>query len=923
MLKLTILRSTFLLFLITMLSIAQLNSQMLFNKSTSNNQNENIYSREINYLNWTEGKDLKKEKGWKQFARWQWLNQGRILPNGTIANDSYYLDALPKKSKKDVFLNKDNNSSWIPLGPQNFPYSHYQKMGHGVGRINCVTFHPSDPQTFWVGTPRGGIWKTNNGGHSWIPLGDDLPLMKVSDIAVDPENTDILYIALSDYAYVALDVTHRGRYNGFGLGIFKSMDGGVTWEQTSLARDPKNKELSLMMGIIIHPEETNKLIAAGTTGIFVSDDAGETWTNTSDLMIWDIKQDPEEPNVIYITSGYLPDVNINSYAAVFKSTDFGKTWTKLNIDIPQQEEVKRTELAISDSDPNYIYAINVGEDDGFHSFYKSTNSGLDWQLQMDKTNGPNLLGWYLGDSTDLGGQGIYDLTLLVNADDPNTVYSGGVNKWGTTDGGKTWNLVTLWNQEVGFSLHADHHCAKYNPLNERYYFCHDGGITYTEEVLIGDNKKVLEVAMDSTETVKYNLPTKWVDITSGLAITEFYRLDVNQHNSSQVMAGAQDNAAFYFDDGFWINCIGGDVMQTMINFNNPEIIYGSLYYGILAKSYIGGRDEYPDEVDLCDTISRKEKEKGEWVTPFFMHPNDPETIYSGFGNLWKSTDGGISWNKKSNFPKMAQEDYPTPIFSMGYCYNKPENIVIYKKLFLSYGEVGQLWKTNDEGDNWANISYGLPLDKFYINDIAVNNDKPDEMVIVMSGFVENEKVYFTKDGGKTWINISKNLPNLPVNAVAHQPNSSIYYIGTDNGVYYISDFESEWIEFDENLPNTLVSDLVINPKSNKIFASTFGRGIWENTLVQISDVVDISNSTDIKVSPNPVIDNLLIQFTNPFTDFKVVIIDIMGRIVYNMNNKNFADNNLNIKLDIPSGVYFLKIIDNNGASYIVRKFLKG
>jgi len=912
MISLKIINISAIFLFIFLLNISKTNSQLLFNESTTNDGTNNSISKEINFLSWAEGKDLRKEKGWKHYKRWEWLNQGRLLPDSTFANDSYYLDALDKDLYKNKFLSENKNSPWTPIGPLSFPYSHYQKSGHGVGRVNCVTFHPTDPNTFWVGTPRGGIWKTNNGGLSWIPLGDDLPLMKVSDIAVDPENPDILYIALSDYAYVGLDVTNRVRYNGFGLGVFKSTDGGENWEQTSLALQPGNKELSLIMGLAINPENTNEIIAAGTTGIYVSNDYGETWNQTFDKMVWDIKQDEADPNTIYLTSGYLPNVNMNSYAAVFKSTDFGLNWTKLNTGIPEQDEVSRIEIAISPSEPSTIYAISVAENDGFHSFYKSTNTGESWELKSDIKSHPNILGWFNGDSTDQGGQGIYDLTLLVHPEDPNTIYAGGVNQWGTSDGGKHWNLVSFWDQELGFSLHADHHCAKYNPLSEKYYFCHDGGITYTEEVLIGDNEEIEKNTDTILQVVNYKLPTQWVDISSGLAITEFYRLDVNRKDHSSIIAGAQDNAAFYYNDGFWINCIGGDVMQTMIDYNNPEIIYGALYYGILAKSYIGGRDILPDEIDLCDTITNKSKEKGQWVTPFFMHPTNSNIIYGAFGNLWKSTDGGENWIRRSDFPLIPNQNYSLPTYSMGYCLSKPENIFLYKRLYNEFNQKGQLWKTSDDGKHWQNKSVGLPLDKFYINDIAINSDNSDVIMLVLSGFVDGEKVYYTSDGGDNWINISHNLPNLPVNAAIHQPNTSIYYIGTDNGIYYTMDINSEWIEFDENLPNTLVSDLVIHEKSNKIFASTFGRGIWENSLIQPSSLgEDNINIINIKVFPNPTKDNLLIEFIEPISNFSLQIIDITGKTVYKNDYNNYSSNNLNINLELLSGVYFIKISDKS------------
>lgn len=887
-----------------------------FNNSNLIKKSPDYNSAQKNFSEWAKTTNLKKTKGWKQFARWSWMTEGRIFADGTIPGENYYYDAIQSRNEK---ANSDHalaQSAWVPIGPMNLPYCSEENSGIGIGRINCLAYHPTNPEIMWIGTPHGGIWKTNNNGISWTPLGDNLPSMKISGISVDPKNPNIMYISSGDYAYIYLKTLNRVRYNCFGMGVFKSVDGGQTWNPTGIVRYIKDLEYSIMLDVAIHPDSTQNLVAAGSTGIWKSSDAGTNWRKTFSGLVWDMKKHPVNKNELLITSGFVRHLPGSDTAAIYKSTDFGETWTMLNSGIPKRDSVTRIEVEYSIKDPNYIYAVTVNPYEAFYGLYRSTNGGVNWTTQCTYENTQNIMGWAYGDSTDGGGQGNYNLTLLISPDNTDEIYVGGINQWGSSDAGKSWNLITTWMYNNGKSIHADQQYAGYNPLNKTYYFANDGGIYRTKKVLIGSN----QMLQDSSLSKTYKLPTEWENISNGLAITEFYRFGLSQNNQNYLFAGAQDVGFFYNKANHWstIPIIGtiSDGMETLIDHNDPSIVYGASYYGFLFKSV----DRGPTFVEksITDSIIYRSDESSVWVTPFIMDEKDSKTIFGGFSNVWKTTDGGSKWKRISSFDSIAGKSYALPIFAMAVNQKNTDNIYIYKRLYPALNQVGQMWKTSDGGTNWINISAGLPLDSVYVNYIAMDRDNPNLAWVVLSHFYEGVKVFKTTDAGSTWKNISMNLPNLPVNAIVHQDGSAnhIIYIGTDCGIYYTHDNMNEWKLYNQNMPNVIVTKLAIQESNKKIFASTFGRGIWMNDLIP-SKPTAIDNQTNhnelftLYVNPNPNNGKFQIEI-NPINNEKILlqIIDITGKILYEESIENSGSSiRKNIDIKLISGLYFCKISD--------------
>ena len=872
------------------------------------NHNANYKEKSIMVDSWLQNKEARKVKGWKHFSRWEWFNETRTLADPQ-SSQSMFSTRLPYyyKAQVDKSESLQSDNGWYPRGPTNILATYDPSIGHGIGRVNCIEFHPTNPDIFWVGTPRGGIWKTNNGGLSWIPIGDDLPMARVSDIACNPNNHDEIYTAIGDYAYISLDATNRVRYNGFGLGVYKTTDGGDTWQPTGLSLNPKFKELSVIMGIVINKENPDRLIAAGSSGIYVSNDAGNTWTETFSNMVWDIKQDPVNQNIIYATTGYLPQFNPTNTAGIYKSIDFGITWQELNTGIPKASDVLRIELAIAPQDPNYIYAIACNLTKGFHSVYKSENAGATWRTTASINTAPNILEWELGDVNKTHGQGDYDLTLIVNPNNKEEIYSGGINCWGSSDGGTTWGMISYWFPLMGTSIHADIHCTKYNPLNKTYYFCTDGGVSITQELIQGDLAQ-MQSAFANPEANTYKLPTKWTDITAGLAISEFYKVGLSKYNPNYLIGGVQDNGTFYHNSNQWLALIGADGMESMIDHYNPEIIYGTAYFGYLFKSLDGSKSLYKDGIVLTDTIMKVEQ--GNWVTPFIMHPSDANTIYAGFGNVWKSTDGADTWTRISDLPILDEIGVPTPIFSMAISESNPDMMAIAKRKYPNFNVNSQLLVTEDGGKTWRDVSAGLPTE-LYFNSIAFHSNNPDEILVAISGFDEGQKVYRTKDAGKSWENISWNLQNVPVNTIVHQKSPSIYYIGTDIGVFYTHDLSKEWIEYNKYLPNTVVSDLKIQEVSNKLVAATFGRGVWEINL--INEITSVHNASSHRnYFAAKLYDGKLELSFGDFTGAAALDIVNINGVVVSQKSINFTNGIAEIDFDLISGVYFLNLrLENN------------
>jgi PKD repeat protein/photosystem II stability/assembly factor-like uncharacterized protein len=746
---------------------------------------------------------LEKVPGWKQFKRWEWYWEPRV---------NQQTGAFPETSATDEFIKyvkinpaaKSASGSWTSLGPSTTDGGYA-----GIGRVNCVAFHPSDNNTFWVGTPSGGLWKTSDGGSTWTVLTDGNAVLGVSDIVIpsDYATSNTIYIATGDRDGGSMWSLGSGaRSDNCSVGVLKSTDGGTTWNTTGLSYAVSdNKRIGRLL---VYPTDNNMLFAATSDGIKKTTNGGTSWTTVysysrqyyGDMLI-DMEFKPGDPTVMYASMK-----DYGRAAKILKSTDSGNNW----ISIKDFETTDyRVEIAVTANDAEYLYAIVANTGSGLSGIFKSTDSGATFtQLVDGDDTGKAFLGYYSDGSGDNSGQGGYDLSIDASPTDKNTVLIGGVNTWKTTDGGTTWAICNMWTSYSGYNfssapvVHADKHTHVYR-ADGTLFEGNDGGI------------------YKST-----NNGTSWTDLSDGLRISQIYRLGVSQTDNNMTITGLQDNGSKLVDGNTWYDVTGGDGMECIIDFTDNDIQYATYVNGKIYRT----TNLWSGSSTISDNIS--DEDKGAWVTPYIIDPNNHSTLYVGYADVWKSTDKGDS------FTKISTLNTADLIRSMAIA---PSN-----SNYLYVADHDNIWKTTNGGTLWTEITGTLPVTTNSITYIAVKNSDENTLWVTMGGYDTN-RVYQSTDGGSTWVNMSAGLPNLPMMSIVQnklQTATEQLYVGTDVGVY-MKHGDVDWTLFSTGLPNVVVTELDIyydntTPVSSKLRAATFGRGLWESDLYTVPTVAPVA-----------------------------------------------------------------------------------
>ena len=851
------------------------------------------------FHDWSSWHRLDREKNWKYYKRWEAEMLLHTDGHGEpVAPELLAREHLRVHTARQQANARTTAASWYPLGPAAVPDNLTGYLEVGIGRINCIAFHPNDPSTYFVGVAQGGVWKTTDNGQSWTPLTDELPILRISDIAIDPNNTDVLYISVGDYAYIGfgLDLNGRKRNTHYGLGVYKSTDGGQTWAPTGLGFDQTQRDASLIRKVLVRPSDSNQLVACSASGMYTSDDAGANWTQVSDSLFWDLQQDPGAPDVLYAATGWVQNSNTGS-AGVYKSTDFGRNWTLLNTGMPPRGDIQRVKLAIAPSDPQRIYAVTVDTQSGLYGFYVTNDGGTNWQY---RNPGVNVLSG--GDGTNPGGQGTYDLALLVNATDPDVVYVGGVNIWGSSDAARNFDPLAYWTLEYGPSVHADQHFFARQPLTGNIFVCNDGGLYRTADMIIHSWD-------DAINGIPW--PTLWTNLSDGMATTSFYRISSSRNATGRLIAGAQDNSTSYYDGGQWYSVFGGDGMDNYLDPADDFRLIGSSQFGNFYESLDGGFS-----ANFVNT--NPNNEDGEWTTPFVADYNNPGVFYTGYYNVNRSDDNGFNWNPISSFPPNGVAQ--TEICALAVAPNDPDVLVAARRVRYEFGVNGDVFRTTNQGGSWTNITAGLP-DSLYYTSVDIHPANAGDIAISLAGFAAGQKVYRSTDGGQSWQNVSFNLPNLPVNCVKYVPRSGQLMIASDVGVWTLDSGSVTWNDQSLGLPNVIVSDIEFNEVLNKVYVCTFGRGIWGSDLGLVTGSSGLpATAIDFGVYPSLNNGRFTLRLTESLLQpaAKVIITDIQGRQVWQEElNETIHEFNLGLA----PGKYYIQV--RTGDRVGVRSFIVG
>ena len=764
-----------------------------------------------------------KGNGYNPYAREMYFIKERLSNDNKFQPNSLYTE-WEKEKIKNQSSKLINSSNWVAKGPINTPIILSNGKKRGNGRVNCIAFDPVEPNIIWIGSPAGGLWKSVDGGSNWTTNTDNLPVIGVSHIAIDPNDSQIMYIVTGD-----ADATDT-----YSIGILKSIDGGTSWNTTGLSYTVDQEKT--VNKVIINPNFTDSLYAVTNSNIMISTDAGSSWQSAGPLGRWrDIEFKPNNSNILYAAK------QSGGSSTIYRTNDGGTNWNQIVNGLTGSRY--RPLIAVTPANPEVIYALFSESDYSFHGLYKSVDSGDNWTQQ---SNSPNIFGWNT-DGTGTGGQAWYDMSLGVAPNNENLVYVGGINIWKSDNSGMDWDIDASSGNGSNYSyMHVDQHAFEFNPHTNIAYAGNDGGV------------------------YKY-MPSlnKWVDISDGLEISQFYNLGLSRSNPNKLVAGAQDNGTEMLTNTIWDAIRGADGMECAIDHYDETIIYSESQYGGMKKSYNNGNN--------WSNIKPVNYE-GAWNTPYEMHSVNSNLIVAGYDEIYRSLDGGGSWDSIS--------------------YNVANNAAVRNialapsdENYIYAASYSKIKVTKDAGATWNYIKPGLP--NYNITDIAVSTTNADRAWVTFSDYNNTNKVYETIDAGVSWTNISgSNLPGLPVNCIVYQGGAKDdLYIGTDVGVYHKDNTMTEWVQYSNGLPNVIVKELEVHYDEGTISAATYGRGVWESPLNTLSGVSTFNESIiNFNIYPNPAKDEIKI-----ITDEKnitIKIYNITGQKIITSSSKIVNVSNL-------------------------------
>jgi photosystem II stability/assembly factor-like uncharacterized protein len=705
--------------------------------------------------------------------------------------------------------------TWQELGP-----------GNVGGRTRAIVIDPVDPDILYAGGVAGGVWKTTDGGASWIALDDAMLNLAVTTIVMDPNDRNTLYAGTGE-GFFNIDAVR-------GLGIFKTTDAGATW--TRLA-STDNSDFYYVNELAISPNTSNRIYAATRAGLLVSNDAGGSWTltratATSFVGCTDVAvRSDVSPDVVLAAFGsFVPE-------GLFRSTDNGVTWAQVGFgsDLTSVEQ-GRIELAFAPSDNNIVYACianngDLGTPTGtLVDVVRSTDGGLTWSNRVNFADPNDINPWLLTNhifvngcaGTNVGSQGWYDNVIAVDPTDPDRVWVGGIDAFRSENGGTDWELFSYWYIDGGFpqGLHADQHAIVFHPgydgaTNQTVYFGNDGGVYRSDNVLAA-------TSIDGCPELEEDLADiTFVDLNNGYGTTQFYNGD-SAVGLDRFAGGTQDNGTNLVDSAgtpnAWFEIVGGDGGYTEIDPTDPDIIYAEVqFFPEIRKSVDGGATFVDAVTGITDT-------DGLFITPFEMDPSDPLTLWTGGSRPWRTTNGAASWTLGS-----ADVADPLPLSDRisAIAVAPTDSEVVY--LGFENGTVARTSNGRAATPTWSEFdgSNGLPLG--YVSSVAVDPTDADTAYATYSTF-GIDHVFRTTDGGTTWVSIDgvaeTGIPDIPVHWLAIKPdNSQNLYAGTEIGVFVSENGGGDWAPANIGFPRTVVETLEF-PTPTRIVAYTHGRGAF-------------------------------------------------------------------------------------------------
>jgi len=708
----------------------------------------------------------------------------RRLPDGRInlqARGRALAHARLLRARLMVTSGLDAAGVWQLRGPLNIG-----------GRVTDVVGDPANASKFYVGSASGGVWKTTDAGATFTPIFDGQGTLAIGALALDPRDSNILYVGTGEANPGGGSVTQPGD------GVWKTTDGGATWQHLGL-------DQTIEIGrIVIDPKNPNNVFVAAMgnlfthnidRGVYRSQDGGVTWTKVlfvSDAAgAIDLAIDPVTPSRVFAATWErqrTPSARIygGPGSGLWRSTDGGTTWTALAGGLPASStQPSRIGVVVAPSSPSTVYAIYSRKADfSLEGVFRSTDNGTTWTRQT-VTNLASII----------GAQGYWSGRMFVHPTNPNDLWVDGVGLAHSTNGGASFTSVG--------GLHADQHAQWFSPANPA--------------VILKGNDGGVYRSTNSGQT--------WTHFNN-LPISQFYTVEAHQLEPARIYGGLQDNGVQRTPTGQlndWTSIVGGDGLEVHVDPLSTQVIYAESQFGALRRSINGGSSFTSATSGLSGRLG--------WKTPIAIDPastgtGTTSTLYLGSSMLFRSTNSAASWTAISGDLTNGNQGVGTIVFgTITTVAVAPSN----KNTIYIGTDDGNVWITQNAGATYARIDAALP--DLWVTRVAVDPGNDAIAYATFSGFRVDQPlahVFRTTDHGATWSDISGALPDAPVNAIVIDPRqSSTLYVGSDVGAFVTRDLGASWLPLGAGLPDAVVSDLKFLPgPPATLYAATYGRSIF-------------------------------------------------------------------------------------------------
>lgn len=681
------------------------------------------------------------------------------------------------------------------------------------GRISDVAVVPGHPEVFYVAAASGGVWKTTDGGTTFTPVFDGEGSYSIGCITLDPRDPDIVWVGTGE--------NNAQRSVSFGDGVYRSLDGGKSWENLGL------RESEHVGRIAIDPRDSGVAWVAaqgplwrggGDRGLYVTRDGGKTWKQVLPVDEWtganDVLLDPRDPDVILATTWQRQRhtwtlVDGGPGSALWKSTDGGKTWRKITSGLPDGVHLGRIGLARCPSRPDTVYAI-VEAAEGKGGVFRSLDNGETWEKRSDYVSGSPQ----------------YYNELVCDPRDPDRVYSMDTFLQVSEDGGKTWTHVPEAHK------HVDTHVVWIDPDD-------------TQHLLAGCDGGLYE---------SWNRGRTW-RFFRNLPVTQFYRLAIGTRwPFYHVYGGTQDNATLGgpvrspnqggIVNADWFVTVFGDGFKPAVDPEDPDTVYSEAQYGHLVRY-----DRRTGEmVDIQPAPAPGEPPlRWNWDSPLIISPHDPHRLYFAAQRVFRSDDRGDSWTPVSPDLTRRLDRNRLPVMGRTWSIDAVArhastsqygNIVqltespVVEGLLYAGTDDGLVQVTEDGGKTWRKIDSfpGVP-EKSYVSVLLASAHDADT---VYAAFDNHKMGDFTPyllvshDRGRTWSSLRSDLPDRHVvHALAEDPvDPDLLFAGTEFGLFFSPDRGAHWIRLTGGLPTIAVMDLAVHRRAGDLVLATFGRGFY-------------------------------------------------------------------------------------------------